>query len=80
MPSACGANPGVIVSDFGRSGDGDAMSSGDLWRYLWLFALATLVLLVLAASFDGGFVILLALYLVLAAAAGVVYLVRRRSS
>ena len=69
------------MSDFGRSGgDGEGLSSGDLWRYVWLFALGTLVLLVLAASVDVGFVILLALYLVVAAAAGVFHLVRRRRS
>jgi hypothetical protein len=69
------------MSDFGRSGgEGDALSSGDVWRYVWLFALGTLLLCALAATVDDGFVILLAVYLVVAAAVAVGYAVRRRRS
>jgi hypothetical protein len=68
------------MSDFGRSGGDDALSSGDVWRYVWLFALGTLLLCALAATVDDGFVILLAVYLVVAAAVAVGYAVRRRRS
>ena len=46
------------MSDFGRSGD--AVTSGDVWRYAWLGGLALLVLLAVFSQFDGGLVILLA--------------------
>lgn len=67
------------MSDFGRSG-GDSPSRGDRFRYLWLFALASLVLLVLFSRFEGTFVILVAVYLVAVAAAAVVVPVRRGRS
>ena len=63
------------MSDFGRSGD--APTTGDLWRYLWLGGLALLVLLAVLAQVDGGFAILLAVLLLAAAGAGVVVLRQR---
>ena len=64
------------MSDFGRSGD--SATSGDLWRYGWLGLLALLVLLAVFSQVDGGLVILLALVLLVATAAGVLALRRRR--
>ena len=63
------------MSDFGRSGD--EPTTGDWWRYGWLLVLASLVLLGLLSRFEGTFVILLAIYLVAAAAAALLVAVRR---
>ena len=60
------------------SGTGQPLSSEDVKRYVWLFILTTLLLLVLAAAVENGFVILLAVYLAAFAVAGLVHLVRRR--
>ncbi len=65
------------MSDFGR---GEDSTSGDLWRYVWLFVLGSLVLAAVLSPLDGTFVILLAIYLIGAALAGVVVLMRRRRS
>ena len=66
------------MSDFGHSG-GDGLTSGDRWRYVWLFVLASLVLIAVLSQFEGTFVILLAIYLVALAIGGVFVLARRRS-
>ena len=67
------------MSDFGRSG-GDSASRGDWFRYAWLFVLATLVLLVVLGFREGTFLILLAVYLLLATVALLVVQLRRRRS
>ena len=67
------------MSDFGRSGD-DTASRGDWFRYAWLLALATLVLLVVFGFREGTFLILLAFYLLLGTIALLVVQLRRRRS
>ena len=54
----------------------DSTTSTDLWRYLWLGVLGTLVLLLLLSRVRGTFTILLAIYLIAACVAGLVALVR----
>ena len=66
------------MSDFGPSGD--SVTSGDLWRYLWLGLLALLVLVVVLSQFEGGLLVLLALLLAGAALAGVLLVLRGRRS
>ena len=67
------------MSDFGPSGD-DTRTAGDVWRYVWLGVLGTLVLLLLLSRVRGTFVILLAIYLVAASAVGLLFLLRARRS
>jgi hypothetical protein len=58
----------------------DRLTVGDWARYGGLFALATLVLLVMVGAREGGFAILVAVYLVLGAAALLFVQLRRRRS
>ncbi len=61
--------------------DGDEkLTAGDWARYGGLFALATLVLLVMVGSREGGVVTLFVVYLVLGCAALVLVRLRRRRS
>ena len=60
--------------------DQEKLTAGDWARYGGLLALATLVLLVMVGSREGGFVTLVAVYLVLGAAALVFFQLRRRRS
>ncbi len=60
--------------------DQDKLTPGDWARYGGLSALATLVLLVMVGSREGGFVTLVAVYLVLGCAALLVVQLRRRRS
>ena len=58
----------------------DKLTGGDWARYGGLFALATLVLLVILGPREGGFVTLVAVYLLVGAAALLLVQLRRRRS
>ena len=60
--------------------DDDKLTAGDWARYGGLFALGTLVLLVMVGEREGGFVTLVAVYLVVACLALLVVQLRRRRS
>jgi len=66
-----------------RDGGGypwDGLSAGDWARYAGLLAMGSLVFLVVYGDRDGAFLSLLALYALMAAAAGVVVLRGSRRS
>ena len=58
----------------------DKLTPGDWARYGGLLALATLVLLVMVGQRDGGFITLVAVYLVVGAGALLFVQLRRRRS
>ena len=58
----------------------ESLTPGDWARYAGLFGLATLVLLVIVGQRTGGIAVLLAVYLLLATVALIVFQVRRSRS